>query len=147
MMLSTCEKELEKKLREEFKVLNFFESKNSSDRSHVDLYLELMAMKQMYEKQEAAQLAMQTRFQNMERSQKQREHEFEGEVKKFDSVIDQLNNKCQQQKEELKQLQGKLGSYEADLLRKDRQLETNSSQIKDLKEEIERNRHFPKRVR
>jgi peptidoglycan hydrolase CwlO-like protein len=74
----------------------------------------------MYEKQEAAQLAMQTRFQNMERSQKQREHEFEGEVKKFDSVIDQLNNKCQQQKEELKQLQGKLGSYEADLLRKDR---------------------------
>jgi len=44
-MLSTCEKELEKKLREEFKVLNFFESKNSSDRSHVDLYLELMAMK------------------------------------------------------------------------------------------------------
>lgn len=44
MMLTECEHELEKKLRDEFKYLDFFKAANSSDRSHVDIYLELVSL-------------------------------------------------------------------------------------------------------
>lgn len=44
MMLTEAEKQLEKKLREEFGYLDFFKCENSSPRNHIDIFLELQAL-------------------------------------------------------------------------------------------------------
>jgi hypothetical protein len=41
MMLKESERQLEKKLKEEFGYLDFFKAKNSSQRDAVDIFLEL----------------------------------------------------------------------------------------------------------
>ena len=60
-MLGHAKSELKKKLKEDFKILTFFEVRNSSpNEDHVDIYLEMIAMKEVYTKSEKETVLLKT---------------------------------------------------------------------------------------